>query len=59
MLNELKKLIDEQNIDELKTFLATNPELDLNCISNSRASALWWAIIPPKVKKYLQISFEL
>ena len=54
--NELRALIDQQNIDILMTFIAANPELNYSRISPNGASALWWALMPPRG---VSISVEL
>lgn len=43
---QLRELIDIQDVDALKQFLQENPTLDLNRITLSGASALWYAVFP-------------
>lgn len=47
MHQQLMNLIDTQNNEGLIDFLQENPEIDLQNISASGVSALWWALTPP------------
>ena len=54
MRDEQKKLcelIDNQDAAALEAFLTTHPALDLNNITPSGCSALWYALTPQKGKK--------
>ncbi|MDP3560380.1 MAG: ankyrin repeat domain-containing protein, partial [Legionellaceae bacterium] len=50
MTAELKKLIDEQNLEALQEYLDLHPHLDLDHVTDTGLSALWWAIYPPQDK---------
>ncbi len=46
--DELRALIDHQDTAVLMAFIAANPELNYTRISPNGASALWWALMPPR-----------
>lgn len=47
MTNELKQIIDAQDVDRLNNYLILHPGIDLNHATDNGLSALWWAIFPP------------
>jgi hypothetical protein len=47
----LRTIIDSQDEQALKQFLSENTDLDLNNVTFSGMSALWYALYPPKNKK--------
>ncbi|WP_133131228.1 ankyrin repeat domain-containing protein [Legionella yabuuchiae] len=56
MPTKLRKLIDNQDAAALRAFIAEHEELNYASISPNGASALWWALMPPKGKS---ISYEV
>ncbi|WP_133129237.1 ankyrin repeat domain-containing protein [Legionella yabuuchiae] len=56
MLTQLRELIDNQDVAALTAFIAEHQELNYASISPNGASALWWALMPPKGKS---VSYEV
>ncbi|WP_133130403.1 ankyrin repeat domain-containing protein [Legionella yabuuchiae] len=50
MSTQLRDLIDNQDVAALRAFIAKHEELNYASISPNGASALWWALMPPKGK---------
>lgn len=50
MTNKILSIIDAQDVEQLDLYLEQNPDIDLNTLTANGASALWFAVTPPKGK---------
>ncbi len=50
-LENIRNIIDEQNVENLQRFIEVNQNINYDNITPNGASALWWALMPPAGKK--------
>lgn len=56
IFSAFRQALDKQDINDVRRFIDDNQDLNYNAIAPNGASALWWALTPPRGKT---ISVEL